>query len=209
MPTNWKSRAVSAADVVSVVRNGMKLFVHGACATPAALIDALCARRDLSGVRIYHLHTAGPAPFAAPGRQGEFRSVSLFTGEITGAEALLRWELPARDILAPHEFLGVAEELDIISDIGRWVLRKACRQVQEWSRSAPDAPPLTIAVNLSARQFTSAELLADVERAIRDFSLMPSSLALEVNERTVSRDVERAAGALTGLRALGVWSAES
>ena len=80
MPTNWKSRAVSAADVVSVVRSGMNLFVHGACATPAALIDALCARHDLSGVRIYHLHTAGPAPFAAPGRQDEFRSVSLFTG---------------------------------------------------------------------------------------------------------------------------------
>jgi acyl-CoA hydrolase len=80
MPQNWKSRAVSAADVVSVVRSGMNLFIHGACATPAPLIDALCARRDLADVRLYHLHTAGPAPFAAPGREGEFRSVSLFTG---------------------------------------------------------------------------------------------------------------------------------
>jgi acyl-CoA hydrolase len=77
---NWKSHAVSAADVVSVVRSGTNLFLHGACATPAPLIEALCARCDLGDVRLYHLHTAGPAPFAAAGRENEFRSVSLFTG---------------------------------------------------------------------------------------------------------------------------------
>jgi acyl-CoA hydrolase len=80
MSQNWKSRAVSAADVVSVVRSRTNIFLHGACATPATLIDALCARRDLADVRLYHLHTAGPAPFALPGREEEFRSVSLFTG---------------------------------------------------------------------------------------------------------------------------------
>ena len=130
-------------------------------------------------------------------------TISLVTGGITGAEALLRWNHRARGLLGPHEFLGVAEELDIISDIGRWVLREACRQVQEWSRTSPGPAPLSIAVNLSARQFTSSELLVDVERAIRDFALPPASLALEVNERAVARDVSRAAGALTGLRALG------
>ena len=77
---DWKSRAVSAADVVSVVGSDFNVFIHGACATPAPLIDALCQRRDLESVRLYHLHTAGPAPFAAPGREKEFRSVSLFTG---------------------------------------------------------------------------------------------------------------------------------
>lgn len=80
MPNSWKSRAVSPADVMSAVRSGTNVFLHGACATPAPLIEALCARRDLGDVRLYHLHTAGPAPFAAPGREGEFRSVSLFTG---------------------------------------------------------------------------------------------------------------------------------
>jgi 4-hydroxybutyrate CoA-transferase len=80
MNTNWKSRAVSAADAVAAVRSGTNIFIHGACATPMPLIDALCARRDLENVRLYHLHTAGDAPFAAPGREGEFRSVSLFTG---------------------------------------------------------------------------------------------------------------------------------
>jgi acyl-CoA hydrolase len=76
----WKSRAVSPADAAALVRSGNTIFIHGACATPALLIDALCARRDLEGVRLYHLHTAGPAPFAASGREKQFRSVSLFTG---------------------------------------------------------------------------------------------------------------------------------
>ncbi len=80
MEPDWKSRAVSAADAVSAVRSGTNVFIHGACATPAPLIDALCARRDLAGVRLYHLHTAGPAPFAECGREQAFRSVSLFTG---------------------------------------------------------------------------------------------------------------------------------
>ena len=80
MTINWKAQAVSAADAVSVVGTGHRLFVHGACATPAPLLEALCARKDLADVRLYHLHTAGPAPFAASGREREFRSVSLFTG---------------------------------------------------------------------------------------------------------------------------------
>lgn len=80
MIIDWKSRAVSPADVVSVVRSGTNIFIHGACATPAPLIDALCARQDLADVQLYHLHTAGTAPFAVAGREREFRSVSLFTG---------------------------------------------------------------------------------------------------------------------------------
>ena len=72
--------AATAADVVSHLRSGMTVFLHGACATPTPLIAALVARTDLRDVRIYHLHTAGPAPFAEPGRDAEFRSVSLFTG---------------------------------------------------------------------------------------------------------------------------------
>jgi acyl-CoA hydrolase len=80
MPTEWKSRAATASEVASVVQSGTTVFVHGACATPTPLLEALCERRDLTEVKLYHLHTAGPAPFAARGREREFRSVSLFTG---------------------------------------------------------------------------------------------------------------------------------
>ncbi|HZP60762.1 MAG TPA: hypothetical protein VFB27_10605, partial [Opitutaceae bacterium] len=77
---NWKARAVSAADAVAGVRSGTNIFLHGAAATPTPLAEALAARHNLADVRLYHLHTEGPAPFAEPGREREFRSVSLFTG---------------------------------------------------------------------------------------------------------------------------------
>ncbi len=77
---NWKSRASSPAEVAALVKNGDTLFIHGAAATPTSLIEALCQRHDLEGVRLYHMHTNGPAPFAEPDRAQEFRSVSLFTG---------------------------------------------------------------------------------------------------------------------------------
>ncbi|MBI5766394.1 MAG: acetyl-CoA hydrolase/transferase family protein [Verrucomicrobia bacterium] len=80
MNIDWKSRAVAAAEAVSFVRSGTNLFVHGACATPAPLLEALCERHDLADVKLYHLHTAGPAPWTAAGREAEYRSVSLFTG---------------------------------------------------------------------------------------------------------------------------------
>jgi acyl-CoA hydrolase len=79
----WESarnRAVSAAEAVAAVRSGTSIFIHGAAATPTPMLEALAARRDLSDVRIFHLHTNGPAPFADPGREREFRSISLFTG---------------------------------------------------------------------------------------------------------------------------------
>lgn len=72
---------MSAADAVSVVKSGDCVFIHGAAATPTPLVEALAARTDLEDVKVYHLHTNGPAPFADPGRENEFRSVSLFTGQ--------------------------------------------------------------------------------------------------------------------------------
>lgn len=71
---------VSAAEAVSVIESGMQVFVHGAAATPTTLLDALAARRDLENVTLYHIHTGGPAPFAAPEHAGRFRSVSFFVG---------------------------------------------------------------------------------------------------------------------------------
>jgi 4-hydroxybutyrate CoA-transferase len=76
----WTTGAVSPADAVRPIASGMKLFVHGAAATPTPLLDALADRQDLSDVTLYHLHTAGPAPFVAPEHRGRFRSVSLFAG---------------------------------------------------------------------------------------------------------------------------------
>jgi 4-hydroxybutyrate CoA-transferase len=78
--TTWASRAVSPEDAVAHVASGARVFIHGAAATPAPLVDALSRRRDLADVTLYHLHTAGPAPFAEPDCAGRFLSISLFTG---------------------------------------------------------------------------------------------------------------------------------
>jgi 4-hydroxybutyrate CoA-transferase len=80
MHSPWVSRAVSPEEAVAGIGSGMKIFVHGAAATPTTLLEALARRTDLEGVTVYHLHTAGPAPFAAADKIGQFRSVSLFTG---------------------------------------------------------------------------------------------------------------------------------
>ncbi len=77
---DWKTRAITPTAAVACVRPGQHVFIHGAAATPTPLIGALTARQDLEGVRLWHLHTNGDAPFAAPGREKEFRSISLFTG---------------------------------------------------------------------------------------------------------------------------------
>lgn len=78
---NWNHRAVSVDDAVAHIKSGMKVFVHGAAATPTTLLQALCKRQDLEEVRLYHLHLAGDIPFTAPGQEGRFFSVSFFTGE--------------------------------------------------------------------------------------------------------------------------------
>ncbi|HVU25142.1 MAG TPA: acetyl-CoA hydrolase/transferase C-terminal domain-containing protein [Opitutus sp.] len=77
---NWPSRAVTPTEIAAVIKSGHHVFLHGAAATPVRLVEAISARRDLENVRLYHLHTNGPAPFAAPGREQEFRSVSFFIG---------------------------------------------------------------------------------------------------------------------------------
>lgn len=129
--------------------------------------------------------------------------VSLETMHIAGAEALLRWQHPTRGLLAPFEFLASVEEMEIVSEVGRWVLREACHQVREWNLADGGNAALSIAVNLSARQFNASGFLDDVVRTVKIFGLAPASLVLEVNERVVAQDLTRASGILTGLRALG------
>jgi 4-hydroxybutyrate CoA-transferase len=80
MATSLHVSPVSADEAVSIVKSGDRVFVHGASATPTPLVEALCRRRDLEGVTLYHLHTTGPAPFLDPEHEGRFFSVSLFTG---------------------------------------------------------------------------------------------------------------------------------
>lgn len=117
--------------------------------------------------------------------------VSLKDGALVAVEALLRWQHPARGLLAPIEFIPVAEESGLIEPIGRWVLDTACAQAALWHAERPGAPPLGIAVNLSARQFTQRELEQTVLHALSSSGIAPASLCLEITESVLLDEPER------------------
>ena len=111
--------------------------------------------------------------------------VSLETGRIAGFEALLRWAHPERGMVAPDEFIPVAEDLGLIIPIGTWALHEGCRQLRAWQREWVDLRPLTVSVNLSGRQFAHAELLSVVDHALIETGLEATSLKLEITESVV------------------------
>ena len=128
--------------------------------------------------------------------------VSLSTGRICGAEALVRWKRSNGEIVSPAEFIPRAEESNLILDIGEWVLRTACLQARQWSQ--PEMPPLTMSVNLSGRQLSRVDFLDMVLGTLADTGLHPSQLELELTE-TILMDSSRAAkAALDGLSREGI-----
>src|SRR5262249_41556756 len=94
--------------------------------------------------------------------------VCLATGRIAGLEALARWEHPTRGAGSPATFIPIAEESGAILALGRWVLREACRQMRAWQAGRPKGLPLFLSVNLSARQFVQADLVEQVDRALKE-----------------------------------------
>ena len=121
-----------------------------------------------------------------------------------GMEALVRWEHPERGLMQPSEFLVLAEETGLIEPIGQWVLREACRQVKEWQERSHHDPPLAMSVNLSAKQFRRPGLAEEVDAVLRECSLDPSYLTLEITEETAMEDAQAAIGTLRRLKAMGV-----
>jgi diguanylate cyclase (GGDEF)-like protein len=116
--------------------------------------------------------------------------VDMATGQITGVEALLRWTHPDLGVLPPAQFIPLAEETGLIVPIGRWVLKEACAQNVAWQRRG--LRPLSMAVNLSPRQFVDEHLLQDIDEALAASGMSPVLLQLEVTESMVMRNVSRA-----------------
>jgi diguanylate cyclase (GGDEF)-like protein len=127
--------------------------------------------------------------------------VDLHSERIVGVEALIRWRHPARGVLSPGDFIPLAEETGLIVPIGRWALREATLQAAQWAR---DGHGLGVAVNVSARQLDSDELLGDVRRALAESGLRPDVLTLEITETALMRDARAAVQRLRSLKRLGV-----
>jgi diguanylate cyclase (GGDEF)-like protein/PAS domain S-box-containing protein len=128
--------------------------------------------------------------------------VDLKTGQIVGMEALIRWKHPELGMVPPNRFIGVAEDTGLIVPIGAWVMRTACAQNKAWQDAGLGR--LRVAVNLSARQFSAAELLAGIEQVLTDTGLDPSCLELELTESLFMSDVTPAVELLHRMKSLGI-----
>ncbi len=130
--------------------------------------------------------------------------VSLSDGAIVSLEALLRWDHPKRGLIAPSEFIPIAEENGLIEPIGRWVLERACRQAAIWYRRRPDAAPVGVSVNLSAIEVTRRGTPQAVREILQGTRLLPELLSLEITERVMLRDADGLGEVLDALKAIGV-----
>jgi diguanylate cyclase (GGDEF)-like protein len=128
--------------------------------------------------------------------------VEIASGLITGVEALLRWKHPTRGLVPPLDFIPLAEETGLIVPIGEWVLATACARTNIWQGRG--LPKLSVAVNLSARQFGDSMLLEKLTRIIRASGLNPAHLELEITESVVMANGECAVAVLDKLKSIGV-----
>ena len=129
--------------------------------------------------------------------------VSLRDHSIVGVEALIRWDHPVRGLIAPSDFISVAEENGLIEPIGYWVLDHACRQAARWSHARSDAQPISISVNLSAVQVANRGLAQTIDDAVRATGLDPACLSLEITESVLLADVDGLSRVLEALKGIG------
>jgi len=128
--------------------------------------------------------------------------VDLRSGRLFGVEALIRWHHPEQGLISPERFIGLAEESGLIVPIGDWVLRTACVQAAAWR--AAGLAPVSMSVNVSARQFEDKRLVERIADALRASGLPPEGLELEVTESLIMRDLGRSVDKMRELKAMGV-----
>ena len=130
--------------------------------------------------------------------------VSFSTGKLAGFEALVRWISPTRGFISPGAFIPVAEETGLIVPMGKWILSTACHQMQQWRKQFSQAQDVTMSVNLSSRQFSQPDLIAQIQEALIISELDPARLKLEITESMVMDDVENTIVLLNQLKELGI-----
>jgi diguanylate cyclase (GGDEF)-like protein len=131
--------------------------------------------------------------------QGQFGT----SNQPVGAEALIRWHHPARGLVLPTEFIGMAEETALIVPLGHWVLTHACRQLKRWE-AVPHRVDLVLAVNVSARQFRQADFVSQVKSVLRETAANPKRLKLELTESLVLANVQDTIEKMNALKKIGV-----
>jgi diguanylate cyclase (GGDEF)-like protein/PAS domain S-box-containing protein len=159
----------------------------------AMVVERMELERDLRHVQLGEEMTLHYQPL-----------VDLRDGNITGFEALLRWNHPQRGMISPADFIPIAEQSGAIVPIGRWVVEEACRQIRLWQQHQPAAADLGMNVNVSARQLADPEIVHDVARALDLSGLQASLLTLEITETMIMADPAAVGVTLQQLKGLGV-----
>ena len=130
--------------------------------------------------------------------------VQLSTRQITGFEALLRWNHPEQGLISPCQFIAAAEDTGLLYSAGYWIILEACKQLRAWKTGNPEMGAVTLSVNLSARQFADARLVKDLQAAILETGVEPSLLQLEMAENVAAADPKHTVSVLSDLRDLGI-----
>jgi diguanylate cyclase len=207
--------AIGGDEVYARSSVGIALAVHGDEEAETLLreADAAMYRAKQRGGGVYEVYDEGMRTRTARRHDTEVAlrraidrgelavrflpEIDLQTGAVCGAEALVRWDDPDRGLVSPIDFIATAEETGLILPIGAWVLEEACRYARRW-------PGIVTAVNLSPRQSAHPDLIDVVAGALERTGVDPASILLEVVESSVTDDLERSAGVLRRLEALGV-----
>ena len=130
--------------------------------------------------------------------------VHLATRNIVSFEALLRWDHPTQGLISPYRFIEAAEDSGVLVSIGHWLLVQACRQLREWQSSHSSGEPVSITVNISARQFADARLASDIQDALQQTGIDPAQLQLEMTESVAAADPKLTVTVLSHLKHLGI-----
>jgi diguanylate cyclase (GGDEF)-like protein/PAS domain S-box-containing protein len=130
--------------------------------------------------------------------------VALHSRQLTGVEALIRWQHPHRGMVMPDVFIPMAEETGLIGPLGIWVLREACRQMKDWHTRFPQQPPLLVSVNMSTRQLAQPDLVERVQAILDETQLDPRTLVLEITESAIMQNLKAGAEVIRRLHELGV-----
>ncbi len=224
------ARRINRALAQSIPHEGLEFHLSSAVGIAAAPMDASsadgllqAAHGALAGARRQGMHQYG---FFSPVlneqalrrlemerdirkalNSGQFElyyqpKVDIESDLICGAEALIRWNHPVHGRVSPVDFIPLAEELGLISDIGTWVLEQACREAVRWREAG--ITDCTVAVNISAPHFADGRLLLDVQETVHRTGLHPSMLTIEVTESMMMDDTEENTQTIEGLKTLGV-----
>ncbi len=195
---------VGQTQAISLLRDADAALYHA----KAGGKDRVVAFEPRMGAEVTH-RSALQSELKHAVARGELRlhyqpQVNLRTGAIVGFEALVRWQHPTHGLIPPASFIPLAEESGLILQIGQWALEEACRQAVTWQILHPETGRVRMAVNLAVRQLVQEDIHDVVAGALRDASLDPEFLTLEVTEHVLVREPETVIAALATLRGTGV-----